>query len=327
MSPADKEYSLTHQLLLTKFGDPRDVPSNGNLSGHSVEEWGAVLGLPLSAATSEFVSLGLLREPTIGEKLQSLLKVPDLKGHLRQRGMPVSGKKSESATRLAQSDPQSAQSLTQGRAVYASTEDGSRLIRECQDAGKASRTRMEESLADLLARGEFRKAVVDLASFEAAQVFPRGMGIDWAHLDPEPMERRIRLIFTRVPKSLIDTPSEYLPICRVGAAMFVLVWNVGEVSTWISRHIPGETEERLCKIAQDLHSHACFLDEIDTLESFQAIGGLYRLRVHASNDDHVCASCKHLAEGTHPLENSPEIPNPDCSSESWCRRSVAGELL
>jgi hypothetical protein len=327
MSPADKEYSLAHQLLLTKFGDPRDVPSNGNLSGHSVEEWGAALGQPLSAAISEFISQGLLREATLGEKLQSLLKVPDLKGHLRQRGMPVSGKKSELATRLAKSDPQPSASLTQGRAVYVSTKEGSRLIGECQDAAKASRTSTEESLTDLLARGEFRKAVVTLASFEAAQVFPRGMGIDWADFDPQPMERRIRLIFTRVPKSLVDTPSEYLPICRVGAAMFVLIWNVGEVSTWISRHIPGETEKRLCKIAQDLHSHACFLDEIDTLKSFEASGGFYRLRVQTSNDDHVCASCKRLAEGTHRLEDPPEIPNPDCSSESWCRCSVAGELL
>ena len=324
MSHAHRQHSLAHQLLLTKFGGARDVPTNGYLAGHSVEEWRAVLGQSLSAAVSTFVSQGLLREATVGEKLHSVLKAPDLKGHLRQRGLPMSGKKSDLATRLAQSDPQLAASLTRGRAVYVSTEEGSRLIGEFQDAAKASRTRMEKSLTDLLASGEFRVAVVTLASFEAAQVFARGMGVDWADYDPEPDERIIRLIFTRVPKSLAGTPSGYLPICRVGAAMLRLVWNVGEVSTWLSRHIPGEAEDRLYKVASDLCSYALFLNQVDSLK---ASPFLHHLRVLTCNDDLVCESCKRLAEGTHPLEDPPEIPNPDCSSRSWCRCGVSGELL
>jgi hypothetical protein len=250
------------------------------------------------------------------------MKVPDIKEQLRQHALPVSGKTADLAARLAQADPSLAASLAKGHTAHKCTEEGARLVSEFLDAARESRTIMEKSVIALLARSDFREAVVTLASFEAAQVFPRGMGVDWAHYDPARDELILRLIFTRIPRALAQAPREYLPACRVAAGMLHLVWNVGQASTWLCSSIPAVAEEALFKIASDLHSHALFLAEIDSLK---ASPFLHHLRVLTRNDHLVCESCKRLAEGTHTLEDHPEIPNPDCSSP-WCRCSIAAGL-
>jgi len=176
-------------------------------------------------------------------------------------------------------------------------------------------------MIDLIARGEFRKAVTAMASFEASQVFSRGLGMDWAKYDPESDERLLQLIFSHLPKAAADAPPQYLPTCRVGAAMLHLIWNVGQVARWLSEKIPGENEDRLFKIASDLNSHALYLREIESLKAV----GVSRFEVLTCNDDHVCESCKALAGKVHHIKSAPEIPNSDCTS-TWCRCRTAGAL-
>lgn len=322
---AERHLSQAHQLLLAQFRQPREVPVGGFLAGHPLEEWEAALLQPVSAAISAFLSQGLLSPAALDESLASLTRVPALRDALRERGLPASGKKLDLAARLAKFDPPLATSLTKGHAVYKCTEKGDSLTSRFRDAIRESRAMTEKTLIDLLGHGEFQKAVATLASFEAAQVFPRGMGVDWAHYNPEQSEAVLRLVFTRLPKASAGAPPEYLPKCRIGAAMFHLIWNGGQVSTWLSQSIPGEDEERLFKIASDLHSHALFLHELDSIKELGRSGIRMTIRVMTCNDHLVCAGCRSLADKQHHVEDPPEIPNPECSSP-LCRCSISSAI-
>jgi hypothetical protein len=317
--------SQAHLLLLSTFRKPREVSSSGFLAGHSLEEWQAAMRQPVSAAISTFLSQGLLTRAAIHESLASLTKVPDLRAALRERGLSVSGPKLDLAARLAQADPPLAASLTKGHIVYKSTETGEGLISAFLEAMKEHRATTEKTLVDLLGSGELRKAIETMASFEAAQVFFRGMGVDWAHYDPEHDEAVLRLIFSRLPKASADAPPEDLPKCRIGAGMLHLTWNVGQVSSWLSEIIPGKDEDTLFKIASDLHSHALFLNELESVKELCDTGIRMMIHVHSCNDDLVCASCRSLEATQYDPEDVPELPNPDCSHPP-CRCSIGAAI-
>jgi hypothetical protein len=317
--------SQAHQLLLSAFRKPREVPSGGFLASHSLEEWRAALRQPVPAAISSLLSQGLLSRAALHESLASLTKVPDLRDALRERGLPVSGPKLDLATRLAQADPPLAASLTKGRIVYKSTEAGEALISAFLQEMQEHRATTDKSLIHLLGSGEFRKAIEAMASFEAAQVFSRGMGVDWAHYDPEHDEAILRLIFSRLPKATVHAPPEDLPNCRIGAAMLHLTWNVGQVSTWLSEVIPGKDEETLFKIASDLRSHALFLSELESVKSLSDSGIRMTINVLTCNDDLVCASCRSLEATKYDPEDAPELPNPECSNPP-CRCSIGAAV-
>jgi hypothetical protein len=320
MVQANEHFSPAHQLLLAQFREPRAVTPGGYLSGRTTDEWLAALSEPISAAISGFVSKGLLLQASTDETLALVLKVPELKEKLRQLGQPVSGKKADLATRLAESAPSLAVSLAKDLNVFKTTDQGNQLVADFLAASQTNRMIMEEALIDLITRGQFRNAVTTMASFEASQVFPRGMNVDWTHYDPKPDERILQLIFSRLPRAAAEVPAQFLPTCRVGAAMLHLIWNVGQVTSWLSSHIPGENKDRLFKIASDLCSHALFLNEIDSLKRL----GIHRVTLRTCNDQLVCASCRALAEKSYDIKDPPQIPNPNCSS-TVCRCWISGD--
>jgi hypothetical protein len=49
---------------------------------------------------------------------------------------------------------------------------------------QAKRTQAEQATLEALRAGHFRDASLAVATFEAAQVFPRGLNMDWQHFDP-----------------------------------------------------------------------------------------------------------------------------------------------
>jgi hypothetical protein len=52
---------------------------------------------------------------------------------------------------------------------------------------------------DVLARNEFSKAVRIVAQYEAFQVFPRGLGIDWNNYDVQSGVESLKTIFEKTP--------------------------------------------------------------------------------------------------------------------------------
>lgn len=317
MSPTT--LSQAHQLLLAQFRTAREVPATGYLAGHPLEQWTEVLQQPLSSAIKSLATQGLIEVPTDEEIIESALKVPEIKDRLRKLGLPLSGKKMQLAERLALADPALAKSLAKDHLLFKGTLQGARQIAEFLEASEAARSAIEESVIQFLADDSYRRAARTLAEFEAAQVFPRGMGIDWAHYDTAHDEQVLQLIFSQIPQSLAAVPHEHLPTFRLAAGMLHLMWNVGQTSTWLSQRFPSQDQDSLFKIASDLHSFALFLTEIDSLKQT----GYSRFRVLTCNDELVCPSCRELASKAHSVNTAIEIPNPRCTSQ-WCRCWIAG---
>ena len=311
--------SQAHQMLLAQFRTAREVPTSGFFAGHAVAEWNAALRQSLSAAVKALISQGLLRAATSQEILESTLKVPEIKDQLRKLSLPLSGKKVELVERLAQADPALAKSLAKGRLLHKSTAEGTQQITDFLKATEAARSAMEDSVTHLLAHGDYREAAHTLARFEAAQVFPRGMGVDWAHYDTARDEKVLELIFAQLPQSLSNASARDLPTFRIAAGMLHLVWNVGQTQTWLSSRFPSQDQDALFKISSDLHSFALFLAEIDTLTQI----GCPSFQVMTCNDDLVCPGCRELASNPHSLNSEVQIPNPRCSSD-WCRCWIGG---
>ena len=187
------------------------------------------------------------------------------------------------------------------------------------ERSSSERKAMEKALLQFLAEGQFLEALSTLYEFEASQVFPRGLNVDWSTMSPEADTRFLELLFSHVPLAASETPSEWLLPCRIGAAMFHLVWNVGEVTAWLKSTIPDQSEGALFKTSSDMCSHASFLSEVEDLASSP-----FEVEIHVltCNDQWVCSSCRSLAERSYNLANVPELPNPDCTS-GRCRCGIS----
>ncbi len=107
------------------------------------------------------------------------------------------------------------------------------------------RTAAEEIVREALIRGRFRNASLAVAEFEAKQVRPRGIGIDWKRYDPAVDVRALTAIYTRIPGILEGVAGGALESLRFAAAMQFLWEKLADVG-WIalSRRVSGLTQTR-----------------------------------------------------------------------------------
>lgn len=174
-----------------------------------------------------------------------------------------------------------------------------------------------------LAARDFRAASMTVADYEAAQPVPRGIGIDWANYNPRRDIAMLGLIFNEVPGILKGIRPDALETVRLGAGMMAL-WGMGRPrGSWrpwfplhydIGTHLEGDVAARM---------YSFYASNRSSLDQYRSESVVRRVKVSACPGH--CRECGEVS-GSYSLDEVPELPHPDCTSEIGCRCIYIGKL-
>ena len=307
----DWRKSKAHLLLLSKF-----IHANRfeDFAKHDYWKnmWNNVLGEPSAQAIKRFVDEGMLMTPGLNDLLFYKYKINELKDMLKKRDLPVSGRKEEMIERLVQADPDGMRKAVAELSLLKCTQCGHEIAEQYVEAEKEKRNNAESQVMEYLTKRKFREASLAVAAYEAEQVFPRGMGIDWKHYNPKNDIETLNTIFENKPKILDSLGNEKLEALRIAAAMMAL-WGENKAKKWL----PTDFETGL-SLDNDAAARMFLFTCVHggTLERYRS-SGLECVEILAASDS--CESCKKLAGKHYKLDEAPELPNPNCTHKMGCR--------
>jgi len=299
--------SPAHLLLLSKFrlyASPREFCDK--------EYWELALKQKPSEAIDIFMKEGVLERAGLNEAMAFKYKLPDLKSLLKERGLKLSGLKEELIRRLIENDTKTMVEATKDIYLCRCTASGIALVGNYLESEERKKSTAEQEVLRLLQLKEYGKAVRSVAEYEATQVFPRGLGIDWEKYDGISDIRCLQTIFNSTPSILQTIATDKLDHLRLGAAMMHL-WGTNKAQPWLAKEFSTGIRLGVDTACRMLTFHAYHIRELrDFRES-----GVRSVEILGSYDS--CSECRKVIRKKYRLENVPELPHPKCTREYGCR--------
>jgi len=311
---SDWKTSRAHQLLLTKLTSATDPES----WSHS-DAWAQVLGESPIDAAAHFTQEGLVEPAGLKSILEMNNSQIQLKAKLKERGLKVSGKKEELAARLAGVDPEGIKVLIGQRTFLTCTAKGQELAERFRAEFMAERTAAENTSLELFKIGQLEEACGAMLAFEAKQVFPRGLGINWHCYNGSHEKAVLKHIATARPGILIGLGESFLQVLRPATAMMFL-YGQRSVAPWITIKPPAGFRLDIETSARMLMFYAQNLVRLDELRR----ASVKRVRVLAAPNS--CGYCKTFEGQIFPIDRVPELPHPKCAHVMGCRCEPLADL-
>lgn len=305
----DWKKSDPHWLLLTKFLFPLD---QNYFSG--MEAWESVLGEKPSQSIQRFVDEGLIGLADLEDTLSCKYRLPELKNLSKQYGLPVSGNKIDLIKRLLTKDPVAMKNSVEGLTVLQCLPRGKEMAEEYRRIQEGKRNQVETQALDCINRGLYRKACLLMGAFEAEQVFPRGLGINWKDYDPDQDVEFLNLIFNSRPKILSGVTDDDLNALRVGASMMHL-WGVNSAKKWMPSDLSLNLAFDNDTAARMVIFHARYKTDIARYKKDHDI--VKSVKMLTAPDS--CNECKKFIGKRYSLNNVPELPHENCTHKYGCR--------
>ncbi len=303
----DWRKSKAHLLLLSKFVHaqrPDDFAKS--------DDWKNVLGEPSRQAIKWFVDEGMLMTADLNDLISYKYKVSELKDLLKQRGLSVSGRKDEMVQRLVQTDTNGMKKAVSELTLLKCTQRGHEIAEQYLVAERETRLKVEQQVMEYLTNRKFREASLVVASYETEQVFPRGIGMDWKHYNPNRDIEILNTIFGSKPRIIAQLVDAKLEALRIGAAMMAL-WGKNMAKEWLPANFETGLLFDTDTTARMFLFHALHRA---TLERYRS-EGLEHAEILAAPDS--CESCRKLAIKRYKLNEVPELPNEYCTHGMGCR--------
>lgn len=306
--------SEPHLLLLSRFLVAR------NPEDAAPPYWEGVLGEQPGIAVDRFIKLGLLVPSPVRSKLELTFNVVDLKPLLQARGLPVSGKKAQLIDRLLAADPEGMASIVAHLKRVECSAEARAIAEKHLETKKAEKAEAVAKSLALLRSRNFREASLAVSSYEARQVFSRGLGIDWSRHDPAADVQFVETLTKARPnilRGVIEQDWEHLWI----AAAMLYLWGTSRAKEWLPAEFVGlerfdhETAIRMLKF------HAGHERDMAQFRKM----GIKRATVKGCGDA-SCEACRKITGKLMPLADIPELPYAACTHEMGCRCYVAPEL-
>lgn len=314
----DWRTSKAHLLLLSKFLVARSLSAYKQADDY----WKPVLGETATQAITRFRKDGMVEPAPLADILSSQMTVAKLKPLLQDRGLPVKGKKANLIESLIAADPTAAQRLVTDKDIYTCSSKGRAIAEPFVQQQKDERLHAEQSSLEAIQSGNYRTASRIVRRYEAAQVFPRGMGIDWSRDNPAE-EEYLRTIGSVTPKALDKlSPQQIVPLRHVASMLYL--WGMSEPHSiwWPQGFVNGSQYENkwasllilsAAHTQSTLHEYA--------RENADLNVGIVGIQIRTGNDDYVCPFCQTMADVVIPLQKAKTLAPPfhQCTSELGCR--------
>ncbi|HNW79887.1 MAG TPA: SAP domain-containing protein [Methanoregulaceae archaeon] len=304
------QFSKAHLLLLSKFLYPRKKDYYGKIN-----EWLDVLHQPSEEAIETLLEEGLLREASLQEKIDCQFYLNELKSMLKEKKLPTSGKKALLIERLITADESGMKSLVGGESILICSEKGRLIAEEYLEREHTFRQNTEQIVLNYLLNGNYPEAIGAVISFEAKQVFQRGMGIDWKNYNSKSDENILQFIFSNTPKILNEYSREEIEILRPAAAMMYL-WGTNIAKNWIPIDFPTSHRYDADTAARMILFHALTLNSIYRYKEW----GYKSVEILTTHDS--CENCKRHSGKIFDINSIIELPNPECTHPYGCRCDI-----
>jgi uncharacterized protein YbaR (Trm112 family) len=313
----DWKKSKAHYELLSKFIKCESFDKLTK-DEYWASAWKEVLKESPQKAIERLIKEGYLENAKLPEALDYLFKATELKTFCSERGLKVSGKKAELIERLIIADEKSMKNKISNQRLLSCTESGHILAEEYLEKNRKEKDDAENIILQALKKKDIHLATKTMISYEASQVFPRGLGTDWSKEKEDSYLPVLSLIFSGTPEILAGIPSEKLENLRVIAAFEYLLAPKQDLYTTIER--VSEKYENF-SIANMLFSYAKNRTDLDGFRQLARDGiGKMIITIDTCNDELVCKECNKIAKKKYRLTDSiPELPNPNCTCEDGCR--------
>ena len=302
--------SPAHLIFLSKFRTPR------NIEEISLQDyWRDVLNEKPLKAVNRFIKDGMLIEGDVHSCMEYKFKVSELKQLLKERGLKQSGRKAEIIARLVENDPEEMKKTVSGLKIYKCSSAGLEIAEEYLESEAEKRALAEKNTISLLQKRKFKQASMVVASYEAEQVFPRGIGIDWENHDTSTDERILSNVFNKFPKILTGLEKDKLEPLRIVAGMMWL-WGTNKRGAWIDDGFVTGIRFDATTSARMIWFHAKYLIDI---EDYKQTKFFKKVGISGVNDEFVCMECRKIIGKNFNLKQVPELPHVKCTSEMGCR--------
>lgn len=309
LKKTDWKSSQPHLLLLSKF-------MRGDSPAHYVtaKHWQSILKEEPKKAIKRFIKEKMLEPAGLAELLHFKFKASELKNMLKVRQLKVSGRKLELITRLINFDKDGMIEATKGLHLLRCSSEAMRIAEEYISREKERRSTTETEVLRFLEIGEYINAVRTVVAFEASQVFPRGLGIDWNNYDVDSEIKALKTIFDKKPRILDNIDNDRLEKLRVAAGMMKL-WGTNTTASWLPKdfitgiHLDGDSAARM------LVFYAYHLRNIEHYKE----ACVRTLEVMSVGDSCTCSACQGISGKKYKLEDIPELPYSKCMCEIGCR--------
>lgn len=295
-------------LLLTKFRQPQALE---NFS--QSDSWSIALGERPEKVVKDFLNKGMLVQTDLRSHLAYKFNTTELKAMLKKRGLRVSGRKDDLMQRLIEADKEGMSKAVAGITVLHCSEQGREASEQYLADRKKDRDKAGERVLEYLKEHKFKEASYVVSSFEAAQVFQRGIGIDWKNHDPNRDIEILNTIFGIKPKILDKLNDSEMVVLRRAAGMMYL-WGANEAREWL----PTDFQTRL-SVDSDAAARmfVFYASQRVKLNNYRQSGVVKHVEILAEQDP--CDDCKKISKTRYKLDEVPELPNESCTSEKGCR--------
>lgn len=302
----DSDFSRTELEFLIRFRNGQDFKDIRE------DIWGQVLNL--SKTILKFENQGLLKDADLIEKIEYCCKVTDLKEFLKKNGQTVSGRKNELAQKASTFKNDKFIKDIEKRRIISLTEAGIQKANEFLQFKLDERSEAEKSVLNFLENKDLQKACITMSEFEAKQVFPRGMGINWSSYNPKNDISALKEIFSTPPRILKDIKGDKIRQLQIAGAMGYLFGTSDN-----QRYLPSDfqTESHLSNeaaIRMMIFAGYHKRDMDGYLANEDVISGI---QILACKDS--CEECKKLHGKVFKLREAPFLPNEKCTCEKGCR--------
>jgi hypothetical protein len=297
-----------------KFREPKEFET---------EFWHSVFKKPAGSLIENLYNNGYLIKADLKAILEYKCKINDLKKMLQFSDLKQTGKKEELIDRLLKNTKQELFQDDIKIILYKCSTIGETQVQKYIDEENRKRTENEFFVINALKERKFIKAIDEMVKFEASQLIPRGMGIDWNDYKFEKDNLNIlAIIFKCKPKILMDLYDKELEILRIGAGMMYL-YGISVADKWFPADFKSKSRFDNNTAVRMILFHAQFLKEKEELISLSKSGSikLRHITIISSND--TCEHCKQMKDMQFELKNLPELPLEKCTHESGCRCSIS----
>lgn len=295
---------------------------NGRVfSGGGKSYWDQILGEASATTVQRLLAAGLIVSCPVSEKLERYFTAIELKSFLKARGLPVSGKKAACVARLIAADPAMMEAKAANITAYTCTPAG-KVLAEQYVATEDEKLRIahERSLR-LLHEQNVRGALKVVFEYESQQVFQRGIGCDWARGPSDSDVARTIAVLNARPRLLKEMPEDQWRWAVYAAAMLEM-WGERSAKKWLPPGFTGvarlhpETTVRMIAFAGMTAAN---------LAQMRAGGMVKRVKI-VGGDSSSCPACRAAANRSYRIDEAPELPREDCTSEMGCRCTYVADL-
>jgi len=305
------EDSRAHLLLLSKFLHGDSASKYDNL-----DFWAASLKEQPAIAIKRFLDLGMLEPADLPNLVDHKFRLNELKSMLKERGLRVSGLKSDLIRRLIENNPGAMREATSDLVLLRCTPSAAAVAQRYLEEEEKKRIEAESETLRLLSVGDLLGAVSCVVRYEVNRVFPRGIGVDWKNHDTAADVELLKTILQRTPDILKDIESPRLDAIRIFAAMIHL-WGTNRGRQWFPDGFKTGFRLNADIVSLMLVGYARYLRRIKEYGEARVVK-----TVEILGADGSCPECQKICGRKYALNKVPELPYSRCTSELGCRCDV-----